>query len=62
MLGFEARDGVRTNKKRRKKELSLEELEEILRCLHEEDLTQCEVGHLFGVKPQLIKSLIRNEK
>ena len=33
MLGFEARSGFRTNKKRRKNELSLDELEEILRCL-----------------------------
>ena len=62
MLGFEAKNGVRNNKKRKKKELSLEELEEILRCIHKEGLTQGEVARIFGVKPQLIKSLVRNEK
>ena len=62
MLGFEAKNGVRNNKKKKKKELSLEELEEILRCIRKEGLTQGEVARIFGVKPQLIKSLVRNEK
>ena len=61
MLGFEARNGIRNNKMRRKKELSLEELEEIMRCICKEGRTQCEVGHLFAVKPQLIRNLVRNE-
>ena len=32
MLGFEARDGIRVTKRRRKNELNPDELEEILRC------------------------------
>ena len=40
LLGFEARDGTRATKRRKKNELSPDELEEILRCLRKEGLTQ----------------------
>ena len=62
MLGFEAKDGSRRLKKQKKKDLSLDELAEIVRLVKEKNMTQREVALQFGVKPSFVTSLIKNEK
>ena len=61
MLGFEAKDGVRQRRKRRKKDLSLDELNEILGLISREEVTHQKAAWLFNVKPSLIRNLVKNE-
>ena len=62
MLGFEARFDCKKKRKRSKKELSCDELKELLRLVTEQSFTQREAAKLFGVKPQLVARVVRNEK
>ena len=61
-LGFEAGYRSRKLRKRKKHELGLSELKEILRLVLQEGTTQREAAELFNVKPTLVTSLVRNEK
>ena len=62
MLGFEAGYFSRKYKKRKKIELSISELKEILRLVLEEGTSQRDVAGFFNVKPSLVTCLIKNEK
>ena len=62
MLGYEVKDGSRRRKKLKKRDLTLDELTEIVRLVRESGMTYRDVAYQFDVKPHLVASLIRNEK
>lgn len=62
MLGFESNKASMLRKRRKKKQLNIDELKEILRLVHEDGITQREAAERFGVKPYFVTNLVRNEK
>ena len=62
MFGIEPCELFQRRKKRTKRELTCQELRDILRRVLQNHESHRDVAQMFNVKPTLIMNLVRNEK
>ena len=62
MLGIVSCEPFQRRKKRTKRELTCQELRDILRRVLQNRESHRDVAQMFNVKPTLIMNLVRNEK